>query len=285
MSGVVFKLGVAASVVAVALGAAALGLGFFLLGDDPPQIVSSGQREATFDELTRGEPVAEAWREEPTVETTEQMPSPDPPETEESKPDDAPEPDPPEPDPPEPDPSEAPKAEPEPQPTLVAEGVDWPAPEEEEVRAANGRRDYGDLPSGAVLGLTIDSLGLYSAPVWKYNGDASLDKGVAHIPETSLPWSDTPERNTFLAGHRIGYPGTESRLLFYNLPKIKKGDRVVLNNARGKKYTYEVSETFTVTPYDSWVLGRVRGRDMITLQTCTPIPTFEKRLIVRADRV
>jgi LPXTG-site transpeptidase (sortase) family protein len=24
---------------------------------------------------------------------------------------------------------------------------------------------------------------------------------------------------------------------------------------------------------------------MVTLQTCTPIPTFEKRLIVRADRV
>jgi LPXTG-site transpeptidase (sortase) family protein len=31
--------------------------------------------------------------------------------------------------------------------------------------------------------------------------------------------------------------------------------------------------------------GQVRGRDMVTLQTCTPYPTFEKRLIVRADRV
>jgi sortase A len=32
-------------------------------------------------------------------------------------------------------------------------------------------------------------------------------------------------------------------------------------------------------------MGQVVGRDMVTLQTCTPIPTFEKRLIVRADRV
>jgi sortase A len=31
-------------------------------------------------------------------------------------------------------------------------------------------------------------------------------------------------------------------------------------------------------------MGQVRGRDMLTLQTCTPIPTLEKRLIVRADR-
>jgi sortase A len=36
---------------------------------------------------------------------------------------------------------------------------------------------------------------------------------------------------------------------------------------------------------DRWVTGRVRGRDLLTLQTCTPIPTFEKRLIVRAERI
>ena len=27
------------------------------------------------------------------------------------------------------------------------------------------------------------------------------------------------------------------------------------------------------------------GGDLLTLQTCTPIPTFEKRLIVRAERI
>jgi sortase A len=32
-------------------------------------------------------------------------------------------------------------------------------------------------------------------------------------------------------------------------------------------------------------MGQVRGRDMVSLQTCTPIPTFEKRLVVRAERV
>lgn len=37
---------------------------------------------------------------------------------------------------------------------------------------------------------------------------------------------------------------------------------------------------------NSWVMGQVmRGKDMVTLQSCTPIPTFEQRLIVRADRV
>ncbi len=42
---------------------------------------------------------------------------------------------------------------------------------------------------------------------------------------------------------------------------------------------------FVVNPDDTWVMGRIRGRDMLTLQTCTPIPGFQKRLIVRAERV
>ena len=46
-----------------------------------------------------------------------------------------------------------------------------------------------------------------------------------------------------------------------------------------------LSETFLAEPTDSWVRGQLRGRDMLTLQTCTTIPTFQKRLIVRADRV
>jgi sortase A len=40
-----------------------------------------------------------------------------------------------------------------------------------------------------------------------------------------------------------------------------------------------------VNPDDVWVTGLFRGEDMVTLQTCTPIPGFEKRLIVRAERV
>ncbi len=53
----------------------------------------------------------------------------------------------------------------------------------------------------------------------------------------------------------------------------------------GKTYRYRVSEVLVVDPGDSWVMGQMVGRDMVTLQTCTPIPTYEKRLIVRADRI
>ena len=52
----------------------------------------------------------------------------------------------------------------------------------------------------------------------------------------------------------------------------------------GEAYEYEVSEVFVVEPNADWAMQPVRGRDMVTLQTCT-MPDFKNRLIVRADRV
>jgi sortase A len=170
------------------------------------------------------------------------------------------------------------------QPLPAAEDAGWHTPTQEELQGANGERHYKLLP-GAVMGLTIHSIGVYNAPVFDSDSQWALATGVAHVPETSLPWSQSAQRNVFLAGHRMGYRGTWSRMIFYNLDKLKEGDKVVLKDRTGRPYEYQVSETFLAEPSDSWVMGQVRGRDMLTLQTCTPIPTFQKRLIVRADRV
>jgi sortase A len=166
----------------------------------------------------------------------------------------------------------------------AAEDTDWAKPTQEEVQSANAARHYELLP-GAIMGLSIHSMGIYNAPVFDSTSKWALAKGIAHIPETSLPWSPTAQRNVYLAGHRMGYRGTWSRMIFYNLDKLKEGDKVVLKDRTGRTFEYRVSETFLAEPSDSWVMGQVRGRDMLTLQTCTPIPTFQKRLIVRADRV
>ena len=100
-----------------------------------------------------------------------------------------------------------------------------------------------------------------------------------------MPWSDTPERNVYLAGHRLGWPDTGSHLIFYRLDELDRGDRITLRGREGETYDYRVIDSFDVEPDDRWVTGRVRDRDLLTLQTCTPIPTFEKRLIVRAERI
>ena len=166
----------------------------------------------------------------------------------------------------------------------AAEDDDWPHPTQREVRRANSPRHYELLP-GAVMGLTIEDIGIYDAPVFDSDGPDALANGVAHVPGTSWPWSPTPQRNVYLAGHRMGFRGTWSRMLFYNLDELEEGDGVVLRDRSGRAYEYRVSEVFLADPTDAWVMGQVRGRDMVSLQTCTPLYTFEKRLIVRADRV
>jgi sortase A len=176
------------------------------------------------------------------------------------------------------------QTQPQERPLPAAEDTDWAEPTQKELQSANAARHYELLP-GAIMGLTIRSMGIYNAPVFDSDSQWALAKGIAHIPETSLPWSQSAQRNVYLAGHRMGYRGTWSRMIFYNLDKLKEGDKVVLKDRTGRSYEYRVSETFLAGPADSWVMGQVRGRDMVTLQTCTPYPTFEKRLIVRADRV
>jgi sortase A len=178
------------------------------------------------------------------------------------------------------------QSEPRPEEQLLpgVEGNSWPEPTPQEIQSANSPRHYG-LPAGAIMGLTIEEIGIYDAPVYDSDSYWALANGIGHVPETSLPWSNTPQRNVYLAGHRMGFRGTWSRMIFYNLDKLGAGDRILLEDRSGRAYEYEVSEVFEAEPTDSWVMGQVRGRDMVSLQTCTPIPTFEKRLIVRADRI
>lgn len=169
--------------------------------------------------------------------------------------------------------------EPEPLPVAPEE---WPEPSGEEVAATQTPRYYPPQRDSTMT-LTVASIGLYDVPVIHANTQAALDQGVIHFPQTPMPWDEREQKNVYLAGHRLGWPGTGSRLVFYNLDKLKRGDTVVLRDSLGTSYEYRVNETFVVTPESDWVVDPVRGRDMLTLQTCT-FPDLVNRLIVRADR-
>ena len=183
----------------------------------------------------------------------------------------------------EPSAAEPSAAEPEPIETLPVEAEDWPEPSGEEIAAVEAPRYYSPRQDG-VLTLTVDSIGLYDVPVINANTQQALDNGVIHIPQTPMPWEEREQKNVYLAGHRLGFPGTGSRLVFYNLDKLKKGDSILLEDSLGEPYEYRVSEVFVVEPGADWVVDPVQGRNMLTLQTCT-FPDLLNRIIVRADRV
>jgi sortase A len=95
-------------------------------------------------------------------------------------------------------------------------------------------------------------------------------------------WDDGGQRNVYIPGHWLGYPGTASRLVFYNLDKLKSVDEETLKDCyEARNYGYRVSERITAGPDGSWVMSQEIDRDMLTLQTYIP-PTFDRPLIVRA---
>jgi hypothetical protein len=71
--------------------------------------------------------------------------------------------------------------------------------------------------------LTVDAIGLYDVPVINDNTQEALDNGVIHDPQTPMPWDEQGQKNVYLAGHRLGWKGTGSRLVFYNLDKRQLG--------------------------------------------------------------
>ena len=108
------------------------------------------------------------------------------------------------------------------------------------------------------------------------------DHAAIHLAGTGFPWDD--EANVYMAGHRLGYPRTDSFLAFFDLNKLEQGDEIYVTDANGTKYTYKVFKEFTVSPTDLSVTNAVPGKNVLTLQTCT-LPDYSQRLIIQAELI
>jgi sortase A len=105
------------------------------------------------------------------------------------------------------------------------------------------------------------------------------DHAAVHLRDTGFPWQRTA--NVYIAGHRIGFPGTDSDLAFYDLEDLKKGDKIYLEDAKGRKYTYQVFGKLIVEPANLSVLRPIKGKNIVSLQTCT-LPDYTNRVVYRA---
>ena len=141
-------------------------------------------------------------------------------------------------------------------------------------------------PKDKTLKLTIPRMSqLENDPVPTVPGtnlQALASHAAIHLAGTGFPWDE--EANVYLAGHRLGYPRTDSFLAFFDLNNLKVGDQIYITDANGTEYTYEVFKEFTVSPTDLSVTKAVPDKNILTLQTCT-LPDYSQRLIVQAELV
>lgn len=137
---------------------------------------------------------------------------------------------------------------------------------------SDGPRPYKEFT------ITIPSIGLESVRTIVDSND--LNKSLVHLPGSALPGE---KGNVFISGHsslpQFYRPGN-FKAIFSNLPKVKKGDSILVD-AGGQKFEYIVEGLKVVDPSETWVINPPdnTGR-YISLMTCVPPGLYLKRLIV-----
>lgn len=157
-----------------------------------------------------------------------------------------------------------------------------PAPQEAPVQPTSAAPVHTAKPgpSGNRLLLSVPRLGLENLKIRDSSKQSYLDReGIMHFSGTGFP--SQHGSNTYIAGHAEGYITTRIPHVFRNLKDLRQGDHISLRDSTGRTYDYRVYESFVVTPYDFWVTKPVAGKQIVSLQTCFPAPTYDKRLIVR----
>lgn len=141
-----------------------------------------------------------------------------------------------------------------------------------------------DAPEEKTLRLTVPGMDrVKKVPVYdagKPQYEEALHDGTVHVRGTGFPWQRGA--NVYIAGHRVGYPGTKSNLVFWDLDRLKRGDEILLTDADGRRYTYKVFRRFVVDPDATRVLRPVKGKSVVSLQTCT-LPDYSRRLVVQGE--
>lgn len=125
--------------------------------------------------------------------------------------------------------------------------------------------------------LIITKIGVNAPIVESQNSEYGLSLGAWHVPESSNPEKGG---NTVITGHRFKYL-PPSNLTFYLLDKLEAGD-VISVVWHEEKYYYKVRELKIVEPTDLSVEAK-STEPILTLYTCHPIYSTDKRLVVVAD--
>ena len=115
-------------------------------------------------------------------------------------------------------------------------------------------------------------------PIYHSIEEGVLQKGIGHIPTTSLPIGGLGT-HAALSGHR----GLPSSRLFTDLDRVRVGD-IILIKVLTRTLAYEVYNIEVVDPDSSGNLEVDPNDDLLTLITCTPYAVNTHRLLVHARR-
>ena len=115
-------------------------------------------------------------------------------------------------------------------------------------------------------------------PIYHGVDAGSLQIATGHIPGSSLPVGG-PSTHSLISGHT----GLLSAKLFTNIDQLEDGD-IFMIHVFDDVYAYKVNKINTVLPDEVEDLEIEKGKDYVTLITCTPYGVNSHRLLVRGER-
>ena len=145
----------------------------------------------------------------------------------------------------------------------------------------NGGRSnfYTALDNETVISyIDIPKINVY-LPVYKGTDDATLDRGIGIMENTSLPIGGVGS-HCVLSGHS----GLTLRTMFNSLDQLEVGDCFYLHTY-GYTLSYRIYDVRTVLPDEVLVnITKDEQHDLCTLLTCTPQGVNSHRLLVMGER-
>ena len=131
--------------------------------------------------------------------------------------------------------------------------------------------------TGIMAYVEIPKLNIYM-PVYHGTDEGVLQIAAGHLPGSSLPVGGE-NTHSLISGHR----GLPSAKLFTDIDKLKKGDLFFIH-VFDEVLAYKVNQIKIVLPDDVETLEIEKGKDYVTLITCTPYGVNSHRLLVRGER-
>lgn len=144
----------------------------------------------------------------------------------------------------------------------------------------------GPAPRLIIPKLNVDIKVDYGAKPDYDSQMAAMKTGVAYFGIPGANSRPGQLGNVPISGHSSNefYDDGAAKFIFARLSQLKKGDTFYLNY-KGTRYTYSVTHSKVVKPTEVTALQIGDNKPMVTLITCTPIGTAEKRLLVFAEQI
>ena len=144
----------------------------------------------------------------------------------------------------------------------------------------------GPEPRIIVPKINIDAPVIYGAASDVKSQSKAMEKGVAHfsIPGASAVPGEVG--NAVFAAHSSNdaFASGDYKFVFAQNEKLTKGD-VIYMNYNGKRYTYKITSTEVVMPTEVSKVQINTNKPMLTLVSCVPLGTAEKRLLIFAEQI